>query len=217
MSEIGPNSVDRYVEAISSVAFSIDNGDLELARELLKPIAGQRWHGSFKLAAKSDAIAAPTTAKRSVTDRDKATTYVKDKFVCCYCGRRVIPLAVLAGISDIFPDDFAYHTNYKRGEVHPAFWIAPETDHLFAHARGGSSGIENLITLHAMCNVIKSDSYFEDLPRVEHPKLTEEWTGLIPLLPSILEAGNGKHAKMIRRWTRLFSSISAQNGTAPHE
>ncbi len=64
-----------------------------------------------------------------------------------------------------------------------------------------------------VCNVIKSDSYFEDLPRVEHLKLSEEWTGLVPLLPSISAAGNGQHAKMIHRWTRLFGSSSAQNST----
>lgn len=211
MSDIGLSSIDEYVEVLSSVAVAIDKADLESARQLLSPIAGQRWHEPFKLAAKSEANDAPSTAKRSVTDRDKAATYIRDGFVCRYCGHRVIPLAVLVGISDVFPDDFAYHTNYKRGEIHPAFWLAPETDHLLAHTRGGRSSIDNLVTLHAMCNLIKSDSYFEDLPLVEHPDLTEEWDGLVPRLPAIAAAGNGEHAGMIHRWTRLFEANSVYN------
>lgn len=211
MSAISPASVQSYVDVLSSVARAINAGQLGEARELLAPIAWQRWDEPFKLAAKSSSRDRPTSAtKRTVTDRARAATYIRDSFICQYCGQPVIPLAVLVGISDVLPTEFAYHTNYKRGEIHPAFWIASEADHLVAHAHGGSSGIENLITLHAMCNLIKSDSDFDDLPQLEHPAKVAGWDGLVPLLPSIAAAGNGMHARMIRHWIRLFETSQEQ-------
>lgn len=72
---------------------------------------------------------------------------------------------MLVAISDVFPESFAYDRNYRSGWIHPAFWaVAPEADHVLAHASGGAGEIDNLTTLHTMCNTRKSDSPVTDCP-----------------------------------------------------
>lgn len=211
------DTIDGYVDILASVAGAIAAGNLSLAHTLLSPISGQRWMGAFKLAPRSKTIETPVLHKRAVTDRAKADSYLRDRFVCHYCGHRSIPLAVLVGISDVFPDQFAYHTNYKKGAIHPAFWLAPEADHHVAHVRGGADEPDNLVTLHAMCNLIKSDSLAEDLPAVTQLASAEGWDGLLPLLPTIAEIGNHRHEAMLHRWMRLFGcEFAASGGNSPH-
>jgi len=152
-----------------------------------------------------------------VTPRIRVDVLRRDRFHCTYCGQPVIPLPILVAIADVFPDRFAYHPNYKRGHIHPAFWLlAPEIDHRLAHSRGGASNLENLTTLHTVCNARKSDALLADVAAAEVPSRDDRWDGLLGWYPAIVAAGNRHGARHSapgyhERWMRLFG-LSAISG-----
>ncbi|SNS92548.1 HNH endonuclease [Micrococcales bacterium KH10] len=203
---IDDEAVERYVDVLSAVSSSIENSNLERAVIELAPIADELWFGRFVRPARSPALDANTEiAKRAVSHQDRVNVFRRDCFLCLYCGKRTIPRCVLVAISDVFQDAFAYHPNYKRGALHPAFWLAPEADHVVAHARGGSSDPSNLVTLHAMCNLLKSDSPADDLPIIERPDRMVEWDGLLSKYAAIVAHGGGsQRAEYHRFWMRLY-------------
>lgn len=98
--------------------------------------------------------------------------------------------------------------------MHPAYWaLAPEADHKLAHASGGSSNVDHLTTLHAMCNTRKSSLAAESLPKVNlvSPANETPWDGLLSRYADIVIAGNhrgrrhsasGYHHQWLQRFDR---------------
>lgn len=172
-------------EATAAIPSSIDR-----ARQILEPIAGEVWMGSLTLHGVTTAGSDARTSRR-VSDRTRAEVFLRDGFLCTYCGGRTIPRCILVAISDVFPDEFPYYAHYRRGTVHPAYWaLAPEADHVLAHAGGGSSDPSNLTTLHAMCNTRKSSLAVDSLPLVSTtPARDQGWDGLLSRYPDIIAAG----------------------------
>ena len=207
--------VDRYADTLSASARMMTDGDLVEARRSIESIAFERWDGRLRYAAKSTPASDRSERRvRGVTDSVRAQIFLRDKMTCTYCGGRCIPRSVLIAFSDLFPDELPYHPNYRRGSIHPMYWaLAPEADHTFAHARGGSGDPENLTTLHTMCNARKSDSLVTELPAVDRPAHVPGWDGLLEAYPSIVALGreHGRPhaaADYHERWMRNFSHPS---------
>ena len=204
--------VDRYADALSDSARSLTNGDVDQARRSIEPIAFERWEGRLRYAAKAaTGLDGSERRARDVTDRVRARVFLRDKMTCTYCGGRCIPRNVLVAFSDLFPEALPYHPNYRRGSIHPMYWaLAPEADHRFAHARGGAGDVDNLTTLHTMCNARKSDSLVTELPAIDKPEHVLRWDGLLAAYPSIValtrELGQPHSAAGYHeRWLRNFS------------
>ena len=69
-----------------------------------------------------------------------ASIYLRDHFVCRYCGRQTIFLQVLNVLSRLFPIEFPTHVGWKIGVIHPAYWSHSTTlEHIVPMARGGSA------------------------------------------------------------------------------
>ncbi|KQP67814.1 hypothetical protein ASF40_19990 [Microbacterium sp. Leaf288] len=207
--------VDRYADALNAAAKTIVTGDVVEAREVIGPIAFERWEGRLRYAAKAGSSSDTVERRaRDVTDRIRAQVFLRDEMACTYCGGRCIPRNVLVAFSELFPRELPYHPNYRRGAIHPMYWaLAPEADHTLAHARGGTGDIANLTTLHTMCNARKSDSLLTELPTVDRPEHVVGWDGLLDAYPSIVALGNShgrRHAAAgyHRRWLRHFSQES---------
>lgn len=152
---------------------------------------------------------------RRVTEQTRAEVFLRDGFICTYCGGRTIPRCILVAISDVFPDAFPYYAHYRRGTVHPAYWaLAPEADHVLAHANGGTSDAADLTTLHAMCNTRKSSLGADSLPTtVSSPARDAGWDGLLSRYASIVGVGETtgrRHsaAGYHQRWLGLFEIAS---------
>ncbi|MCK2024352.1 HNH endonuclease [Microbacterium sp. kSW2-24] len=198
-----------YSSILDEVAAALPSS-LDRARQLLEPIAGEVWMGSLTLHG-TTTIGTDARTSRRVPDRTRAEVFLRDGFTCTYCGGRTIPRCVLVAISDVFPDDFPYYAHYRRGTVHPAYWaLAPEADHVLAHANGGSSDAANLTTLHAMCNTRKSILAADALPMVDAtPMRDPEWDGLLSRYADIVVAGEAhgrRHAapNYHNAWLRRF-------------
>lgn len=204
--------VDRCADALSVAAAAIVRGDLEGARRGIEPIAFERWEGRLRYAVRAGTAGDGAERRpRDVTDRVRAQVFQRDEMACTYCGGRCIPRNVLVAFSDLFPVELPYHPNYRRGAIHPMYWaLAPEADHNFAHASGGTGDIANLTTLHTMCNARKSDALVADLPALDRPEKVIGWDGLLEAYPSIIALGDSHgrcHSAVSYhdRWRRHFS------------
>ena len=226
-----PADTERYATVLQSAARAIVAGDPEQARLVLEPIAGEIWMGKISgparktaeravpaesvelpVPAESAALPVPARRKREVPNSVRAAVFIRDGFRCTFCGGRAVPRNVLVALSDAFPAEIPYNANYARGKTHPVYWaLAPEADHVLAHARGGADDLANLTTLHATCNTLKSDLLVEDMAAL-HPGTasgTFAWHGLLESYRAIVELGEHqgtRHSRQTyhRDWLRYF-------------
>jgi hypothetical protein len=80
----------------------------------------------------------------AVPRRVRCAMWLRDHFHCRYCGGRVIPNSVLELVSEVYPEAFPYHPNWKAGQTHPAFAArAAMVDHVVPGSFGGAWLDEN--------------------------------------------------------------------------
>lgn len=218
---LADDAAAHYSGILADVAEALPSS-FEQAVQLMAPIAGEVWMGSLTLHGKT-APGAAERSSRAVPDRVRAEVFLRDGFVCSYCGGRTIPRCVLVAISDVFPDEFPYYAHYRRGTVHPAYWaLAPEADHTLAHANGGSSDVENLTTMHTMCNTRKSSLAAGELPAGTPVTAADadSWDGLLSRYADIVLAGNQRGRRHSapgyhRNWLRHFGRLADLTRTVP--
>jgi hypothetical protein len=202
-------AVDLYANALAAAAEALAVQDVDSAHERLKPISGELWQGTVK-ATRTVAQELPGIRPRAVSDEVRAQVLLRDGFRCSYCGGRGLPRCVMVGISDVFPDMFAYDAHYRRGCIHPAYWVLTlEADHTVPHAKGGPGDVANLTAMHALCNTIKSYADPHELVVAKRLEERSGWNGLIARYPGIVLTGNdhgkrhsspGYHGRWIRRF-----------------
>ena len=106
--------------------------------------------------------------------------FLRDRFVCRYCGGKTILTPVMHLVGFLYPDIFPEHSFFKGGVTHPAFITrSPLVDHV----RPGSSSGEwldpdNLVTACNPCNSIKAGYTLEQLGWDLRPIAQTTWDGL---------------------------------------
>jgi hypothetical protein len=92
-----------------------------------------------------------------------------------------MPSPLLMLVSSLYPKEFPFHPNWRRGEIHPAFWTrGAESDHLVPVAAGGDpDALDNRVTACAVCNTRKADHLLEELDWVLKDAVALDWDGLI--------------------------------------
>lgn len=121
--EAGTGRADECVDAISRSVKAVVAGDLEAARVALAPIASDVWAGMppwRRPARTRERATVLISERRSFTPARAAATFVRDRFQCCYCGQRVIPVSLMSVLSLLFPAELPYVSIYKQGYVHRA-------------------------------------------------------------------------------------------------
>jgi 5-methylcytosine-specific restriction endonuclease McrA len=209
--QLAPDAVDRYADTLTAVATALLVGDVEGARAAIQPMAGERWTGRVGTA-RTTAEAAPGAKPRRMPEGVRAEILIRDRFRCSRCGGRGLARPVLVAVSDVFPNELAYHRNYRHARVHPAYWaLALEADHTAPHSRGGSADASNLTAMHALCNTAKADADVNELAVLDRLDERSDWDGLLSAYPAIVEVGAefgyrhssiGYHAK----WFRLLGA-----------
>jgi hypothetical protein len=64
--------------------------------------------------------------------------FLRDHFICRYCGGKTILTSVMELVSDLYPDDFPFHRNWKGGQTHPAIIArSAVVDHVAPVSLGG--------------------------------------------------------------------------------
>ena len=205
-------AIDLYADALAAVAKALAVQNVSSARKSLEAISGELWQGTVTTT-RTTASELPATGPRAVSDRTRAKVFLRDGFRCSYCGGRGLPRCIMVGISDVFPEMFAYDAHYGRGRIHPAYWVLTlEADHTVSHARGGPGDEGNLTAMHALCNTMKAAADVHELGTIEHLEERPSWSGLILEYPGIVLSGTnygkrhsapGYHSQWIRRFGLL--------------
>ena len=163
-------------------------------------------------AAALDKLAPIAYPRRDVAPRTEpseslvAVTYKRDRFHCRYCGCRVIPTQVMRLISEIFPDEFPYHSNWKAGQTHPAIPSRSATlDHVEPWTRGGVNDPDNLVCACWVCNRVKGDLTLRQLGWELKPIPDNvEWDGLTGYYRQLWERAGSPTRGNHQIWIRLF-------------
>ncbi|MDO8382809.1 MAG: HNH endonuclease [Microbacterium sp.] len=187
--QLTPDAVDRYADTLTAVAAALVVGDVEGARSAIQPMAGERWIGLVGTA-RTTAETVPGAKPRRMPEGVRAEVLIRDRFQCSRCGGRGLARPVLVAVSDVFPNELAYHRNYGRGRVHPAYWaLVLEADHTAPHSRGGSAEASNLTAMHALCNTAKADADVHELAVLNRLDEWPDWDGLLSAYPAIVGVG----------------------------
>ena len=127
---------------------------------------------------------------RSYSVRQKLRLFIRDGFIDRYSGDKLLNPGFLRVLSDLFPNEFPYHTNWKQTECHQEWWMRyPTIDHLIPIARGGKNEPENWITTSMLHNQAKLNWTLEELGWSLHePGDVNDWDGMSTAFLAIVEA-----------------------------
>lgn len=119
--------------------------------------------------------------KRRYGDYQKTCVFLRDGFVDRYSGDKLVFPPVLRLLSNLMPDDFPFHKNWKMSECHLAYWqLMPTIDHVVPIARGGLDEESNWVCTSQLRNSAKSNWLLEELGwRLHVPGKLAEWDGLM--------------------------------------
>lgn len=184
---------DDYADELQGVLAALISEGRVAAAEKLAPIAYPRRE---------------MMARSEPSESLIAATYKRDRFHCRYCGCRVIPTQVMRLVSEIFPDDFPYHPNWKGGQTHPAIPSRSATlDHVLPWTQGGTNDPENLVCACWICNRVKGDVTLQQLGwELKQISADVEWDGLTNYYRQLWKLAGSPTGGDHRFWIRLFEA-----------
>lgn len=117
---------------------------------------------------------------RTYTALQCTAVFIRDGFIDRYSGLRLIFPGTLRLLSQLLPEEFPFHRNWRMDLTHPAFWeLFPTIDHVVPVARGGLDVTENWVTTSQLRNSAKANWTLEELCwKLVPPGNIEEWDGL---------------------------------------
>ena len=160
------NKNDAGVGAICEACAALSNGDVDKGKEIIRT-----KYPHQKL----------LKQRKSFTKKEQLSIFMRDGFIDKYSGGRLIFPGVLAILSEIMPDVFPVHENWKTDQCHQAWWdLFPSIDHIVPLAFGGTNNAENLVCTSMKRNMAKATSSLEEIGWELCPagKL-DEWDGLL--------------------------------------
>lgn len=145
-------------------------------------------------------------AGRNCTDKQKMEQFKRDGFIDRYSGQKLLNPGLLRVLSYYMPEAFPYHSHWKMGECHNAYWeFVPTVDHIYPVALGGADSEENWATTSMLHNSVKSNWTLEQLQwDLFAPGKYEEWDGLTTLFIAIVDADSSLlKNNYINKWYKL--------------
>jgi hypothetical protein len=160
------NKNEVGIDAICEACVALSDGDIEKSREII----GTKYPHQK-----------PLKQRKSFTKKEQLTIFMRDGFIDRYSGGRLIFPGVLSILSDILPDVFPVHENWKTDQCHQAWWdLFPSIDHIVPLAFGGTNDEDNLVCTSMKRNMAKATSSIEEIGWKIYPagKLSE-WDGML--------------------------------------
>jgi 5-methylcytosine-specific restriction endonuclease McrA len=129
----------------------------------------------------------------------QAGVFIRDSFICSYCGVKTVPLPILELLG----------LRLTRGELTPESFLLISTtcNHIKPVTRGGSSARDNLATACWRCDATKADSLVGELgwgPPQVGPRERESWKGLTEHYPMLWEALGQPEPTRHQRWLQAL-------------
>jgi len=122
-----------------------------------------------------------TNAGRRYLVRRMLSVFVRDGFIDCYSGARLVCPAALRLISKRLPEQFPFQLNWRMDACHIGFWeLAATIDHVVPVARGGADDPSNSVTTSMLRNSAKANFTLDELGWKRHaPGGMKAWDGLL--------------------------------------
>lgn len=157
--------IEQKAEIIRDVLNAISAGSIEEAKSRLK---------------KEYPFQKTENAGRKYTEYQSLKVFLRDSFSDRYSGTRLLNPAALRLLSELLPDEFPAHPNWKQSETHIGFWeLFPTIDHIFPVARGGADEEENWVTTSMLRNSAKGNALLDEIGwSLLEPEVSESWDGM---------------------------------------
>lgn len=119
-------------------------------------------------------------AERRYTEIEMMGVFLRDGFIDRYSGQRLVFPGTLRLLSQLMPEHFPAHKNWKMSESHIVFYeLFPTIDHVVPVARGGADEESNWVTTSMLRNSAKAQWTLDELGWEQHePGSLEDWDGL---------------------------------------
>jgi 5-methylcytosine-specific restriction endonuclease McrA len=187
-------SAERIASALGDLVAATLGDDQPRASEILAAIGQRRIE---------------IERRRATPIAVKVAIHRRDSWTCRYCRARTIAPPVLRFLSEVCPDEFPYHPNWRAGQVHPAYLlVSASLDHVDPGGRGGSwLDEDNLVTACWPCNTGKADLRLEEVgwAILSEADVRRDWDGLSSATNSLWERAG--RPDIYRDWRRALSSI----------
>ena len=133
------------------------------------------------LAREQYAFAPEPIGKRNYGPVAMTAVFARDGFIDGYSGDRLIHPPVLRVLSQLMPEEFPYHPNWKTDITHASYWeVGATLDHLVPVSRGGPDKMSNWMTTSMVRNSAKMNWTLEELGwRLHEPGTVAEWDGML--------------------------------------
>ena len=154
------------INAIQETCIALSEGDVEKGRDVIRTKYPHQK---------------PANRRKSFTIREQLAIFLRDGFIDRYSGGKLIFPGVLSILSEIIPDVFPVHENWKTDQCHQAWWdLFPSIDHIVPLAFGGTNDEDNLVCTSMKRNMAKATSSLEEIGwKVYPPGNLEEWDGML--------------------------------------
>ncbi len=136
----------------------------------------------------------------------------RDGFVDRYSGERLVFPGTLRLLSDLLPEAFPFHPNWKVSETHVMYWeLFPTIDHVVPVARGGADDESNMVSTSQLRNSAKAHWTLAELGWELHPAGSlDDWDGLLGWFLAYTDAHPEALASAyLRRWRRAAETAVA--------
>ena len=140
---------------------------------------------------------------RRYTEAQSLSVFRRDGFIDRYSGQRLVFPGALRLLSQLLPQEFPFHTNWKMAETHPAYWeLFPTIDHIVPVARGGPDSDGNWVTTSMLRNAAKANWTLEELGWSLCPAGSlADWDGLTSLFVDFIDSERSVLEDVyLRRW-----------------
>jgi hypothetical protein len=194
---------DRFPEQLAIVVNELFTRGHEEARRALEPIGMEH---------------VDVPRRTEIPKTTIAQVFVRDHFICRYCGGKTIPPPVLRVLSSAFPDLFPYHKNWRADSTHPAYLSRSSCcDHIHPGARPGSwnqfknpwTDLDNVVTACWSCNASKADLTLDQLGWALAPVSRCGWDGLTFRYEELWNATGRPNARYHRSWISAFKRATS--------
>lgn len=119
--------------------------------------------------------------KRSRSDAEKVSVFLRDGFIDQYSGKRLVFPGTLLLLSHLLPEEIPYHSHWDTSKCHMVFWyLSPTIDHVEPVARGGPDTTDNLVCTSMPRNDAKRHWTLKELGWRRYPRGSLlQWDGLL--------------------------------------
>jgi len=117
---------------------------------------------------------------RKYSEHQKTRIFLRDGFIDRYSGEEMVFPPVLRLLSNLMPEEFPFHKNWKMSECHFGYWqLLPTIDHIIPVSRGGIDDESNWVCTSQIRNSAKSSWLLEELGWQLHSSGDlSDWDGL---------------------------------------